>query len=123
MGHVFAGLFLLSTLFRPAVEYYQYLRRQLTDVLEEVKYPREAVARLIHDVDHSTKQWKAQAQRQAELTHELARLEAASVARTAEAHRRRDAVIRKFDESLGRLTDHREVISGLKAFLRLVREP
>jgi hypothetical protein len=123
MGHVFAGLFLLSTLFRPAVEYYQYLRRQLTDVLEEVKYPREDVARLVHDVDQSTQQWQTQAQRQAELTQELARLEAASVARTTEAHRRLDAVIRKFDESLDRLTDNREVISGLKAFLRLVREP
>jgi hypothetical protein len=123
MGHVFAGLFLLSTLFRPAVEYYQYLRRQLTDVLEEVKYPREDVVRLIHDVDSGKQQLESQAERQAEFTRELARIEGESHARVTEAHRRLDAVIRKFDESLDRLTDNREVISGLKAFLRLVREP
>jgi len=123
MGHVFAGLFLLSTLFRPAVEYYQYLRRQLTEVLEEVKYPREDVVRLIHDVDHGKQQLKEHGEQQVEFTRELARLESESIARTTEAHRRLDAVIRKFDESLDRLTDNREVISGLKAFLRLVREP
>jgi hypothetical protein len=123
MGHVFAGLFLLSTLFRPAVEYYQYLRRQLTEVLEEVKYPREDVVRLIHDVDFGKQQLKEHGEQQVEFTRELARLESESIARTTEAHRRLDAVIRKFDESLDRLTDNREVISGLKAFLRLVREP
>jgi len=123
MGHVFAGLFLLSTLFRPAVEYYRYLRGKLTEVLEEVKYPREDVVRLIHDVDAGKDQLKHHAEQQAAFTLELARLESESIARTTEAHRRLDAVIRKFDESLDRLTDNREVISGLKAFLRLVREP
>ncbi|MDP2270087.1 MAG: hypothetical protein Q8N23_09760 [Archangium sp.] len=33
-------------------------------------------------------------------------------------HRRLNAVIRTFDEPLDRLTDDREVIFGLKAFLR-----
>jgi len=123
LGSAFAALFLLSTLFRPAVEYYRFLRRQLTEVLEEVKYPREDVARLVRDVDSTTEQLKSQQQRLHELTRELAKLETDSVARTTQAHRRLDAVIRKFDESLDRLTDNREVIAGLKAFLRLVRDP
>jgi hypothetical protein len=45
------------------------------------------------------------------------------MARATEVHRRLEGVARKFDEALDRLTDNREVISGLKAFLRLVREP
>ena len=123
LGSAFSALFLLSTLFRPAVEYYRYLRRQLTEVLEEVKYPREDVARLICDVDAGKEQLKLQEQQHLELTRELARLEADSVARSAGAQRRLEAVTRKFDESLDRLTDNREVIAGLKAFLRLVRDP
>ena len=123
LGSAFAALFLLSTLFRPAVEYYRFLRRQLTEVLEEVKDPREDVARLVRDVDATTGQLKAQQQRLHELSQEMGKLETDSVARTTQAHRRLDAVIRKFDESLDRLTDNREVIAGLKAFLRLVRDP
>jgi hypothetical protein len=33
------------------------------------------------------------------------------------------ALARKFEESLDRLTDNRELISGIKAFLRMVRDP
>jgi hypothetical protein len=123
LGYAFAALFLISTFFRPAVESYTYLRRKLTEVLEEVKYPREDVVRLIHDVDSGKQQLESQAERQAEFSRELARVESEAHARVTEAHRRLDAVVRKFDESLDRLTDNREVISGLKAFLRLVREP
>ena len=31
------------------------------------------------------------------------------------------ALTRKFDESLDRLTDNRELIAGIKAFLRMIR--
>ena len=123
LGSAFAALFLLSTLFRPAVEYYRFLRRQLTEVLEEVKYPREDVARLVRDVDAGSELVRVLQQQQLEFSRDLARQEKESVSRTTEAHRRLDAVIRKFDESLDRLTDNREVIAGLKAFLRLVRDP
>jgi hypothetical protein len=123
LGNAFAALFLLSTLFRPAVEYYRYLRRQLTDVLDEVKYPRDDVAKLVRDVERHTELLEAQRHTNEELTRELAKLKADSIARVTEAHRRLDSVARKFDEALDRLTDNREVISGLKAFLRLVREP
>jgi hypothetical protein len=123
LGNVFAGLFLLSTLFRPAVEYYQYLRAQLFEVMNEVKYPRDDVAKLIAEVKADAEHIRALQHSHAELTRELQKLETTTVARTTEAHRRLDSVARKFDEALDRLTDNREVIAGLKAFLRLVREP
>ncbi len=123
LGNVFAGLFLLSTLFRPAVEYYQYLRAQLREVMNEVKYPREDVAKLIADVKADAEHIRTLQHAQHELVQQLKTLETSSLARSTEAHRRLDSVARKFDEALDRLTDNREVISGLKAFLRLVREP
>jgi hypothetical protein len=123
LGSAFAALFLLSTLFRPAVEYYRYLRVQLGDVLNEVKYPRDDVAKLVADVRRDSDRLDAVEAAHRELTAQLAKLEHSSLSRTNEAYRRLDTVARKFDEALDRLTDNREVISGLKAFLRLVREP
>jgi hypothetical protein len=123
LGQIFAALFLLSTLFRPAVEYYRYLRVQLAQVMEQVKYPREDVVTLRTDVEQHTAQLRQVTDSHAELERELAQLKEQSLARTADAHRRLDSVARKFDEALDRLTDNREVIAGLKAFLRLVREP
>ena len=123
LGSTFAALFLLSTLFRPAVEYYRAVRRQLGDVLHETKYPREDVVKLIADVEAHQRELERLREDQASLTGQLTTLEGASMARATEAHRRLEGVARKFDEALDRLTDNREVISGLKAFLRLVREP
>ncbi len=123
LGSAFGALFLLSTLFRPGVEYYRFMRRQLTDVLEEVKYPREDVAKLIRDVEAARLQGEAQHEAHRELTRKLEDLEEKSISQLALAHRRLDTVARKFDEALDRLTDNREVIGGLKAFLRLVRDP
>ncbi len=123
LGSAFAALFLLSTLFRPAVEYYRYLRGHLGDVLNEVKYPRDDVAKLVADVKRDGERVEALEAAHRALTAQLATLEHSSMARTSEAYRRLDTVARKFDEALDRLTDNREVISGLKAFLRLVREP
>jgi hypothetical protein len=123
LGSAFAALFLLSTLFRPAVEYYRYLKVQLFDVMREVKYPREDVAKLIRDVEAGGEQLTALQGSQQELSRQLVDLKEDSLARSAEAHRRLETVARKFDEALDRLTDNREVIAGLKAFLRLVRDP
>ena len=68
----------------------------------------------------------------ATLRHEeaLAELNARHDALVAQSERQRQeleqrlaALARKFEESLDRLTDNREIISGIKAFLRMVRDP
>lgn len=122
LGNAFAALFLLSTLFRPAVEYYQYLRRQLSDVLDEVKFPPDDVMKLKTEMEAAKEADRRHQEEVKHLTERLAELETTSLLRVNDANRRLDAVARKFDETLDRLTDNREVISGLRAFLRLVRE-
>jgi hypothetical protein len=56
-----------------------------------------------------------------ELRHKLDAASGESVARDQETRRRIDAVARKFEETIDRLTDNQEIISGIKAFLRLVQ--
>lgn len=123
LGHVFAALFLLSTLFRPAVEYYRYLRGQLSELVEESRYPRTDVVKLLGDVEAHGQALEARARAHEQLEQRVADAEVRLEARLAEANRRLELVARRFDETIGQLTDNKEIISGLRAFLRLVREP
>jgi hypothetical protein len=123
VGQVFAGLFLVSTLFRPAVEYYRHLRRQLADALTEVRYPRDDVVTLVQDVRMVVSSSEEHARALADLRHELARVRTEGQNRSEESQRKLDAVARRFEETIDRLTDNQEIISGIKAFLRLVQRP
>ena len=123
LGYAFAALFLLSTLFRPAVEYYRYVRRQLGTALVEVRYPRDDVMKLVSDVEALL---RTQGEHSDQLLHaqqEHARLQMEVHQRSDEAKRKLDAVARRFEETIDRLTDNQEIISGIKAFLRLVQQP
>lgn len=123
LGNAFAALYLLSTLFRPAVEYYRFLRARLTTALDEVKYPRDDLQRLLGEVRQLLLDRDAQGQALERLREEQAAQGAAMLAGDREAQRRLDAVARKFEETIDRLTDNQEIISGIKAFLRLVQVP
>jgi hypothetical protein len=115
LAYAFSALFLLSTLFRPGVEYYRYLRRKLSDLLADVTYPREDVMALVNEV-------RAQAPRLRALEQSHEQLGRESLARDQSQQRKLDAVVRRFDETLDRLTDNREIVAGLRAFLRMVKE-
>jgi hypothetical protein len=121
LGYLFAGLFLLSTLFRPAVEYYQYLHARLAAWLGEVRYPREDVVKLVQDVRATAETVRAQGRQLAQLEKQRLLLEEALRAGDLENQRRLELVARKFEETIDRLTDSQEIISGIKAFLRLVQ--
>lgn len=123
VGQVFAGLFLLSTLFRPAVEYYRHLRLQLQDALTEVRYPRNDVVKLVEDVSMVVASSEEHSRALADLRSELSRVRIEGQSRSDESQRKLDAVARRFEETIDRLTDNQEIISGIKAFLRLVQRP
>jgi hypothetical protein len=123
LGYVFAGLFLFTTFFRPALEYYRALRRRLGDFLEETKYPRADVVTLVADVRRLESEVAAHEKSLEASAERLTQVDAAGQARDAEHRRKLDAVARRFEETLDRLTDNQEIISGIKAFLRLVQAP
>ncbi|HEX4385297.1 MAG TPA: hypothetical protein VH083_20195 [Myxococcales bacterium] len=121
LGYAFAGLFLLSTLFRPAVEYHRYLHDKLFKFEHEVKYPREDVVKLVADVRQLLEANKAHEKTIAVMKEADEALGQAMVKGDRDNQRRLEAVARRFEETIDKLTDNREIISGIKAFLRLVQ--
>jgi hypothetical protein len=123
LGFAFAGLFLLSTLFRPGVEYYRYLRAHLSEALNEVKYPRDDVHQVIAELSQATKLLEEHRVSLTALQRDLGVLREGVTRGDRENQRRLEAVARRFEETIDRLTDNQEIISGIKAFLRLVQSP
>ncbi|MCX5742651.1 MAG: hypothetical protein NT062_09165 [Proteobacteria bacterium] len=121
MGYAFGGLFLLTTLFRPAVEYYRYLHGKLTELRHDVLYPRDDVMTLVDDVRRTGSLADQHERQLGELGRELGDLREALRDGDRENARKLDAVARKFEETIDRMTDNQEIISGIKAFLRLVQ--
>lgn len=123
LGYPFAGFYLLSSLVRPATASMQQVRRRLEHIAEDTRFPRDDVMKLRSQVE-------AHEQAVKELREALTTLRSEHDAALARADRQRGeldhklaALARKFEESLERLTDNRELISGIKAFLRMVRDP
>jgi hypothetical protein len=56
------------------------------------------------------------------LRKELGEVRAQGQQRAAELERRLSAVARRFEETIDRLTDNQQIISGIKAFLRLIQQ-
>lgn len=115
VGYYFAGFYLVSTVFRPALAGYVYLSRKLGAIAEESRYPREDVVELrnrvktLEDSMEYQRKWSEQEQE----------------AREKEAQELRQGVHalgREFESSIGRLTDNQEVIKGIQAFVRLVTQ-
>ncbi|MFF8846603.1 hypothetical protein ACF08N_28465 [Streptomyces sp. NPDC015127] len=129
-GYWFAGFFLVSTFFRPAGAYFTQLRGRLGVLLKDVTHPRDDVVELRRRVDHvqsGTRVLEEKAEEQyraiAELRGSLDALGISAFARADETDRRIAAMGREFESAVNRLTDNEEIITGLKAFLRMLRTP
>lgn len=127
-GYWFAAFVLLSMFFRPAAAYFGQLRRRLRVLLRDVTYPRDDVMELSGRVEDLERGAHLQEGKAAEQYHALAQLRrtmdalSASVyARADEADRKIAALGREFEAAVDRLTDNEEIITGVKAFLRLLR--
>ncbi|MEV7373721.1 hypothetical protein AB0O51_22950 [Streptomyces sp. NPDC090301] len=127
-GYWFAGFFLLSTFFRPAGAYFGQLRRRLGVLLKDVTFPRDDVVALTGRVaalenGASVLDGKAEEQYRAlaELRRTVDAVALSSHQRADETDRRIAALAREFESTVNRLTDNEEIITGLKAFLRLLR--
>lgn len=126
-GYWFAGFFLLSTFFRPAGAYFGVLRQRLGALLKDVTYPRDDVLELAKEVGQVRDGAKILAEKTeeqygalAELRRTIDALGVSVYARAEEADRKIVALGREFEATINRLTDNQEIITGLKAFLRLL---
>lgn len=127
-GYYFAGFYLLSTLFRPTVAAYAYLAEKLRSVGEEAHYPREDVVELRMRMEQAEVEARRLNEEIQTVREELRHAEEFAANRDAELEaeltdqrQRLHALTREFEVTVSRLTDNQEVIKGIQAFVRLIR--
>jgi hypothetical protein len=149
-GYYVAGIFLLSTAFRPAGAYVAHVRERITVLSREATHPREDVATLREkaeelelaldqlrtDLRHGRDDLRGReaalagsiAHVRELLTTDLSRLQDAQAAdqmaarsREEELGRRIDQMVRRIEAALDGISDHQELLAGLRALVRMVR--
>jgi hypothetical protein len=121
IGYYLAGVFLLSTVFRPAAAYLSHVRERIGVMTFESAYPRDDVIELRQRVDEVMRSTDV-------LTADLRRLHEAQQAERAQARSRDDDLRRQVDQMVRRIeatvdgiSDHQELLAGLRALVRMVR--
>ena len=142
-GYYFAGFYLLSTAIRPAVAYVAHVRDRIKVLTRESTYPRDDVASLKRRVDLATKavgELREELRRTGStlagdiaharqlLTTDLARVQDEQAAdRTAARNRdddlgrRIDQMVRRIEATLDGISDHQELLTGLRALVRMIK--
>jgi hypothetical protein len=149
-GYYIAGIALLSTVFRPAAAYFGHLRERIKVLTRESTHPRDDVATLLHRADtleqsvgelrlhqQNTNEGlrrtesvltDAVAHAQQVLAADLNRLQdvqaadrAASRSRDEDLERRIGQMMRRIEATLEGISDHQELLAGLRALVRMVR--
>jgi hypothetical protein len=149
-GYYIAGIFLLSTAFRPAAAYLSHVRERITVLTREATHPREDVVTLrgeVAEIKQSLGELQAGLRQAAEdlrraeatltdtITHartqlagDLDRLKDAQEADRTRARSRGDdlqaqvgQVARRIDATLDGISDHGELVAGLRTLARIMR--
>ena len=123
LGYPFAGFYLLSCLVRPIIASMQQVRRRLENIAQDTRFPHDDVMKMRGMVEAHEAAVKQLNEELAELRRQHELLSSGVDRQRADLEGKVGALARKFEESLDRLTDNQELISGIKAFLRMVREP
>jgi hypothetical protein len=150
VGYYVAGIALLLTAFRPAAAYFLHVRERIKVLVRESTHPRDDVATLRAQVDQvklSVRELRAEVQqtggelRRTEATladtiahtrtllvTDLSRIQERQEADRVEARSRHvdleqriDQMARQVEATLDGISDHQEVLTGLRALVRLVR--
>ncbi len=142
-GYYVAGIFLLATAFRPASAYLFHVRERIKVFTRESTYPRDDVVALRERVDeagallrqtaddvHRTQAAFADTieHTRSLLVTDLNRLRDTQEADRAQASsrhddlkRRIDQIARRIEATLDGLSDHQELLAGLRALVRMIR--
>ena len=150
VGYYIAGISLLSTAFRPAAAYFGHVRERIKVLTRESTHPRDDVATLRERADmiqQSVHKLRLDLQdagvdlRRAEsaladgiaharevLTADLNRLQdvqaadrAAARSRDEDLERQIGQMVRRIEATLDGISDHQELLAGLRALVRMVR--
>ena len=149
-GYYIAGISLLSTVFRPAAAYFGHLRERIRVLTRESTHPRDDVATLLYKADmmeQSADELRRQLRNANEdlrrtesaltdaiaharqvLAGDLNRLQdmqaadrAAARSRDEDLERQIGQMVRRIEATLDGISDHQELLAGLRALVRMVR--
>jgi hypothetical protein len=139
VGYYVAGFYLLSTVVRPAGAYFAHLRQRISALGRETTHPRDDVVTLQHRLDGvaASLRTNADVARRfgSDLAHlrqqvddDLARLSDAQAADRAaarssddELRRTIEQMMRRVEAALDGVSDHQELLTGLRALVRMIR--
>jgi uncharacterized membrane protein (Fun14 family) len=149
-GYYIAGIFLLATAFRPAGAYLAHTRERIGVLARESTHPREDVVTIRAEVDTIRKslgELRAELRHAGEalgrtearltdtITHtrgllatdldQLRQAQEADRARARSRHdgleRQADQMARRIEATLNGISDHAELMTGLRALVRIIR--
>ena len=150
LGYYFAAFYLLSCAFRPAAAYLAYVKARIANLLRETTHPRDDVLELttrletlyatveaLHSATHEAQERTfrelddlrgdlraadTRLREDVRISREAVEADRAGLRTQVEqVERHVAAVTRHFDQAVDGLTDQRELLSGIRAFVRLVR--
>lgn len=129
VGYYFAGFYLVATLFRPVIAGYVYLAEKLRAIGQEAHYPREDVEEMRQRLIYLESEAKGIREEMTAMGEEWQRslssehLERERLQTEINDQRQRlNSMSREFEATVNRLTDNQEVITGIQAFVRLIRK-
>jgi hypothetical protein len=122
VGYYFAAFYLVSTIFRPAVAGYFYLRQKLLSIAEETHYPREDIGTVLERLERQEITLRDLTDQVREGREALAQEVQVRETETYELRQNMHALSREFETTISRLSDNQEVIKGVQAFVRLIAQ-
>lgn len=122
VGYYFAGFYLVSTVFRPAVAGYVYLRQKLRAIAEETHFPREDIGTVLDRLERQEITVRDLTDQVRECREALVQETQERAAETYELRQNVHALSREFETTISRLSDNQEVIKGVQAFVRLIAQ-
>lgn len=144
IGYYFALFYIVATFFRPTSRAYHYLMKQLGEIRSEIKYPREDVVKLRHDVEQVVRdistlkdvQVKGLEESLQHIDKRLGTAEESECKILADLGDVRSAISRSeksFQERIHRLSeeverslmkafDNQDIVNGLSAFAKLIKQ-
>ncbi|GAA1041101.1 hypothetical protein GCM10009557_64060 [Virgisporangium ochraceum] len=125
LGYYLAGFFLLSTLLRPASAYFSHLRHRITALERETAFPRDDVVTLkrqVEDLEAALSALREQTDARLRGVDDDLRRATADLAHVrTQVGTDLDRLIRRVDTTLDGVSDHRELLTGLRALVRMIR--
>lgn len=135
-GYYFAAFYLLATFFRPAHAAHQFLWAKLQEIRREVKYPRDDVISLVNDVRELKVQMEAVNEHlkniesqlitgnetDRKLRSDLTELQNALHHTEQTFHNRMQMLSDEVERSMLKAVDNQDIVSGLRAFAKLIKQ-